>query len=69
VIVQGTMMGGVAILLTSLLLLLWFLDNPYHSGAGALRPTSMEATLKLLQHEAGIVGGVATPCDRAGSPT
>jgi hypothetical protein len=65
--VQGTMIGGVAILVSSLLVLLWFLDNPYHGGAGALRPVAMEATLGLLQDEARIVGGVEPPCDRAGT--
>ena len=33
--VQATMMGGVVILVTSLLLVLWFLDNPYRGGVGA----------------------------------
>jgi protein-S-isoprenylcysteine O-methyltransferase Ste14 len=65
-VVQATMMGGVAILVTSLLLLLWFLDNPYHGGAGSLKPTAMEATLKLLDTEAGVVGGVQAPCDATG---
>ena len=46
--VQATMMGSVAIVITSTLLLLWFLDNPYHEGAGGLRPTAMERTLDLL---------------------
>src|SRR6476661_8153749 len=41
-VVQATMMGGVAILVTSLLLLLWFLDNPYHDGVGGLGPVAME---------------------------
>jgi hypothetical protein len=66
--VQGTMIGGVATLVSSLLVLLWFLDNPYHGGAGALRPVAMEATLGLLQEEARIVGGVEPPCDESGSP-
>ena len=48
-IVQATMMGGVAILVSSLLLLLGFLDNPYHGGVGALKPDAMEGTVKLLQ--------------------
>ncbi len=34
--VQTTMMGGIAIVITSSLLLLWFLDHPYHSGPGSL---------------------------------
>ena len=51
VVVQATMMGGVAILVTSLLLLLWFLDNPYHDGAGGLGPVAMEGTLDLVKKE------------------
>jgi hypothetical protein len=65
--VQATMMGGVALLVSSLLLLLWFLDNPYHGGVGSLRPVAMEGTLQLLQREANVVGGVDAPCDAAGS--
>ena len=42
-------MGGVAVVVSSLLLLLWFLDNPYHGGVGALRPVAMERTLEVLQ--------------------
>jgi hypothetical protein len=66
-VVQATMMGGVAVVVSSLLLLLWFLDNPYHGGVGALRPVAMERTLELLQEEASVVGGVELPCDEAGS--
>jgi hypothetical protein len=66
--VQATMMGGVAVLVSSLMLLLWFLDNPYQGGVGGLRPVAMEGTLKLLQDEADLVGGVKPPCNRAGSP-
>jgi len=65
--VQATMMGGVAVLVSSLLLLLWFLDNPYHGGVGSLKPVAMERTLGLLHQEAQIAGGVDPPCDAAGS--
>ena len=41
-VVQATMMGGVTIVITSTLLLLVFLDRPYHSGPGGLRPVAME---------------------------
>jgi hypothetical protein len=67
VFVQATMMGGVALLVSSLLLLLWFLDNPYHGGVGSLEPVAMERTLGLLRQEAKIAGGVEPPCDAAGS--
>jgi hypothetical protein len=66
-LVQATMMGGVALLVSSLLLLLWFLDNPYHGGVGSLQPAAMERTLGLLRQEANIAGGVEPPCDAAGS--
>lgn len=68
VVVQATMMGGVAIVVSSLLLLLWFLDNPYNGGVGALKPVAMQSTLELLSREAEVVGGVQPPCDEAGTP-
>jgi amino acid transporter len=68
-VVQSTLMGGVMILVSSLLLLLWFLDNPYHGGVGALRPVAMEGTLKLLNEETRVVGALDAPCDEAGSPS
>ncbi len=55
-VVQATMMGGVAVVITSMLLLLWFLDNPYHSGVGGLPPTAMERTLMSSTSEAKLVG-------------
>ena len=67
VVVQAMMMGGVAVLVTSLLLLLWFLDNPYARGAGGIKPVAMERTLELVQQETGIVGAVEPPCDAAGT--
>jgi hypothetical protein len=66
VVVQATMIGGVAVLVSSLLLLLWFLDNPFHGGVGALKPVAMERTLELLRDEAKVVGGVEAPCNEAG---
>ena len=68
-VVQGTMMGGVAIVISSTLLLLWFLDNPYQTGVGGLRPVAMERGIRILDQEASIVGGKVTiPCDAQGVP-
>jgi hypothetical protein len=67
-VVQATMMGGVIVLVSSLLLLLSFLDNPYRGDVGALKPTAMQSTLEVLQQDANVVGGVVAPCDAAGSP-
>ena len=67
--VQATMMGGVAIVISSTLLLLWFLDNPYHAGAGGLRPVAMERGIRILDQEAAVIGRKFTiPCDEQGTP-
>jgi hypothetical protein len=66
-IVQATMMGSVAVVITSTLLLLWFLDNPYHHGLGGLRPTPMERTLGRLAREPEIAGSFEIPCDAHGA--
>jgi hypothetical protein len=67
-VVQATMMGGVAIVISSTLLLLWFLDNPYHAGVGGLRPVAMERGIRVLDQEAAAVGGkLRIPCDREGT--
>ena len=68
--VQATMMGGVAIVISSTLLLLWFLDHPYHAGIGSLRPVAMERAIRILDQEAAVIGGKLTiPCDERGIPT
>lgn len=65
--VQATMMGGVTVMISAMLLLLWFLDNPYHSGVGGLPPTAMERTLEILDAQAKIVGiTIGTTCDAQG---
>jgi hypothetical protein len=68
-VVQATMMGSVAVVITSTLLLLWFLDNPYHSGTGGLRPFAMERTAARLESDTGIAGvRFRIPCDERGEP-
>jgi len=68
-VVQATMIGGVAVVISSTLLLLWFLDNPYHAGVGGLRPTAMERAIRILDQEAAVVDGKLTvPCDQRGDP-
>jgi hypothetical protein len=67
-IVQATMIGAIAMVITSTLLLLWFLDNPYHAGSGGLRPMAMERTLKLLQDEQSRVPRIVIPCGLHGLP-
>ena len=67
-VVQATMMGSVTVVITSTLILLWFLDNPYHSGVGGLRPAALERTHELIDQSSEIV--TAKPdvrCDERGN--
>jgi len=66
--VQATMMGGVAVVITSTLLLLWFLDNPFHDGVGGLRPTAMERTLAVVDQGQLVDAEIPLPCDSVGTP-
>lgn len=67
-IVQATMMGSVAVVITSTLLLLWFLDNPYHTGLGGLKPSAMERTAGRLERDTGIARErFEIPCDLKGT--
>jgi hypothetical protein len=66
--VQATMMGGVAVVISSTLLLLWFLDNPYHAGLGGLRPVAMERAIRIVDQEEAVVGKLRIPCDKRGIP-
>jgi hypothetical protein len=67
-IVQATMMGGVAIVITSTLLLLRFLDHPYQPGIGSLRPVAMERALAQLRQENVLAPErIIVPCDSKGT--
>jgi hypothetical protein len=65
--VQGVMMGAVVAVVVSLLLLLQFLDNPFHKGIGGLRPTAMHRTLEVIDQELTPAQRAARlPCDAQG---
>jgi hypothetical protein len=66
---QAMLMGSVAVVVTVTLILLWFLDNPYHGGFGSLQPVAMERTLGALDEGRRIVGQRGPlPCDSEGHP-
>ena len=68
-IVQGALVGTVVVTMTSILLVIGFLDNPYQRGLGSLRPDAMKRTLQLLDQERRIVGdSTPIPCDDHGRP-
>ena len=65
--VQASLMGTVVVVMTSTLLLIVTLDNPYKSGLGQLQPTAMTRTLRLLDQEQRIAGDTTPPpCNTAG---
>jgi hypothetical protein len=66
-VTQAFLMGSVTAVITLMLLLLSFLDNPFQSGVGGLRPVAMERTLRIVDEALEAVGGdVQIPCDAEG---
>jgi Protein of unknown function (DUF4239) len=64
---QAMLMGSIAVVVAATLILLWFLDNPYHRGFGGLRPVAMERTLDILAESREVVGQRGPlPCDSEG---
>ena len=67
--VPALFMGSVVAVIASLLLLLQFLDNPFHGGVGGLQPVAMERSVQLIDQQLAVIGGdVTIPCDDEGVP-
>ena len=63
-------MGSVVAVIAAMLLLLKFLDDPFHGGVGGLQPDAMERSVHLIDQQLEVIGGdVTIPCDDAGNPT
>lgn len=61
--------GSVVAVITAMLLLLGFLDDPVHRGVGGLQPDAMERALVLIDQQLAFVGTeVTVPCDTTGNP-
>jgi hypothetical protein len=68
VVVQGLLMGTVVSVLITMLVLLQFLNHPFHTGIGGLRPDAMRRTLVILDEELQESGHTYDlPCDPAGN--
>ncbi|MET4636794.1 hypothetical protein ABIE24_000005 [Mycetocola sp. 2940] len=66
-VTQGMLMGSVTLIITALLVLLVFFDNPHAAGVGQLRPTAMERTIRIIDAELDFVGlDLNPPCDSNG---
>jgi hypothetical protein len=67
-VVQGLLMGTVVSVITSMLLLLTLLNDPFHDGVGGLRPVAMERSLQVIDQELEISEADAPPpCDARGN--
>jgi hypothetical protein len=66
-VTQAMLMGSVTSVIAVMLLLLVFLDSPFRSGVGALRPVAMERSLRIIDEAlAAIDADVQVPCDATG---
>jgi hypothetical protein len=67
-ITQAVLMGTVTSVIVAMLLLIRFLDSPFHSGIGGVRPVAMERTLRIIDQELLIANvRVVVPCDANGT--
>jgi FtsH-binding integral membrane protein len=65
---QSVLMGSVALVITVLMLLLGFFDNPHGDGIGAVQPTAMQRTLRIIDTQLETIGVTVTPpCDERGT--
>jgi hypothetical protein len=68
-VVQALLMGTVVSVIVTMLILLQFLDNPFHEGAGSLKPVAMERTLLIIDEELQLTAhDESLPCDTRGNP-
>jgi hypothetical protein len=67
-VTQAVLMGTVTSVIVAMLLLIRFLDSPFHRGIGGVRPVAMERTLRIIDQELLIANGrVVVPCDANGT--
>jgi amino acid transporter len=67
-ITQAVLMGSVVSVIAVMLLLIRFLDSPFHSDVGGLRPVAMERTLRDMDEVIRIAGRrIVLPCDAEGT--
>ena len=67
-ITQGLLMGCVAAVITTMLLLLSFLDSPFQSGVGGVQPVAMERTLRIIDEASALAAvEISAPCDEEGA--
>jgi hypothetical protein len=66
--VQALQIGSVVGLMTAMLLVIRFLDQPFQEGVGGLRPVAMERTLEVMESLEDVAIQGEPPCDASGKP-
>ena len=67
--IQGLLMGSVVAAITSMLLVLWFLNDPYTDSVGGVQPDAMERTLVIIDEAVEATGiELVLQCDASGRP-
>lgn len=68
--VQGLLMGSVVAVVTTMMLLLAFLDEPFRGDIGGLEPDAMERTERLIDQQLAVLDAdIVVPCDTSGAAT
>jgi len=66
---QAVLMGSVVSIMVAMLLLIRFLDRPFHTSIGGVRPVAMERTLRIMAEELRVANRrIVLPCDARGVP-
>ena len=70
-VTQAVLMGSVAMVVVSMLLLINFLDSPFNDGVGGVRPEAMERTLRIIDQalQVGRQHRFTRPATAQGMPT
>jgi hypothetical protein len=68
--VQAAVVASVAVMVTSALLLVWFLDHPFADAHGSVTPVEMEHVLDTIEEEAeeSRAAEFTHPCTETGDP-
>ena len=67
-VTQTLLMGAVVAVITTKLLLINSLDNPFHDSVGGLRPVAMERTITIMDEAMQVTGfDGPLPCDDRGN--
>jgi hypothetical protein len=67
-VTQAVLIGSVVSVMVAMLLLIRFLDSPFHTGIGGVRPVAMQRTLRIMEEELRVANRrIVLPCDAQGA--